>query len=168
MDWLGQAVGNLAGEAVSLFIPIGTEIPTAPLARRLRRRRPAGAARRPRPDRPLLFREWQEGVTLAPSPGPGRASIPAPPECAEVIEPDVLVVPLAAFDASGAAARLWRRLFMIARSPAMAPAPAYRGAGLCLRRPAIARIAGGAVDEPARRHRHRRRYHPHHGPPRPP
>jgi 5-formyltetrahydrofolate cyclo-ligase len=102
MDWLGEVVGNLAGEAVSLFIPIGSEIPTAPLARRLR----AAGARLAlpvvrAPNQPLLFREWRDGVALAPSPGPGRTGIPAPPENAEVIEPDVLVVPLAAFDASG-------------------------------------------------------------------
>jgi 5-formyltetrahydrofolate cyclo-ligase len=98
MDWLGE----VAGEAVSLFIPIGSEIPTAPLARRLR----AAGARLAlpvvrAPNQPLLFREWRDGVALTPSPGPGKTGIPAPPESAEVIEPDVLVVPLAAFDASG-------------------------------------------------------------------
>lgn len=98
MGWLG----DVKGEVVSLFIPIGSEISTAPLADRLR----AAGARLALPvvraaGRPLLFREWQDGVTLASSPGPGKTGIPAPPESAPEIEPDVLVVPLAAFDASG-------------------------------------------------------------------
>lgn len=98
MGWLG----DVAGEVVSLFIPIGSEISTAPLAHRLR----AAGARLALPvvraaGRPLLFREWQDGVSLALSPGPGKTGIPAPPENAPEIEPDVLVVPLAAFDASG-------------------------------------------------------------------
>jgi 5-formyltetrahydrofolate cyclo-ligase len=102
MGWLGQTVGDLTAKAVSLFIPIGSEIPTAPLERRLR----AAGARLALPvvraaGRPLMFREWQDGVALAPSPGPGKTGIPAPPDRAPEIEPDVLVVPLAAFDASG-------------------------------------------------------------------
>lgn len=102
MAWLGQEVGNLATEVVSLFIPIGTEIPTMPLARRLR----AAGARLAlpvvqAPHRPLLFREWREDVALAPTPGPGKAGIPAPPADAAELDPDVLVVPLAAFDAGG-------------------------------------------------------------------
>jgi 5-formyltetrahydrofolate cyclo-ligase len=98
MEWLGA----VEGEIVSLFMPIGSEIPTLPLARRLR----AAGARLAlpvvrAPGRPLLFREWEEHVALERSPGPGRTGIPAPPEDAPEVEPDVLVVPLAAFDVHG-------------------------------------------------------------------
>ncbi|TCK23233.1 5-formyltetrahydrofolate cyclo-ligase [Ancylobacter aquaticus] len=98
MQWLGE----VKGEVVSVFAPIGGEIATDPLVRRLRE---AGAAVA-LPivldvGKPLLFRLWEPGAELVPSVGPGRISIPAPPEGAPAVSPDVLVVPLAAFDARG-------------------------------------------------------------------
>ncbi|MCK0198282.1 5-formyltetrahydrofolate cyclo-ligase [Ancylobacter sp. 6x-1] len=98
MQWLGA----VAGETVSLFVPIGHEIPTGPLARRLRE---AGAILAlpvvVAPHLPLVFRRWDPGSVLEPSAGPGRFSIPAPAEGAPEVEPDILVVPLAAFDRHG-------------------------------------------------------------------
>ncbi|WP_371347584.1 5-formyltetrahydrofolate cyclo-ligase [Ancylobacter sp. IITR112] len=98
MDWLGE----VSGEVVSVFAPIGGEIDTAALVRRLR----AAGAQVALPivreiGKPLLFRLWEPGVALTPSAGPGRISIPAPPEEAPAVSPDVLVVPLAGFDARG-------------------------------------------------------------------
>ncbi|SCW85655.1 5-formyltetrahydrofolate cyclo-ligase [Ancylobacter rudongensis] len=98
MEWLG----GVADEVVSVFSPIGGEIATDPLVRRLRE----AGARVALPivleaGKPLLFRLWEPGTELEPSLGPGRFSIPAPPESAPAVSPDVLVVPLAGFDARG-------------------------------------------------------------------
>ncbi|HMT14743.1 MAG TPA: 5-formyltetrahydrofolate cyclo-ligase [Aestuariivirga sp.] len=46
---------------------------------------------------PLEFRAWAPGEALV----PGRWNIPQPPEGATVVEPDVLLVPLLAFDRQG-------------------------------------------------------------------
>ncbi|QIB33386.1 5-formyltetrahydrofolate cyclo-ligase [Ancylobacter pratisalsi] len=98
LEWLG----DVAGEVVSVFAPIGTEISTDPLVRGLR----AAGAIIALPvviakDKPLVFRLWEEGTELVPSDGPGFIVIPAPPADAPMVEPDVLVVPLAGFDARG-------------------------------------------------------------------
>jgi len=98
LDWLGE----VRGEIVSVFTPIGHEISTEPLVRRLR---DAGAEIAlpvvVEPGKPLIFRLWEPGTELVPSAGPGRFTIPAPPETAPAVAPDVLVVPLAGFDSSG-------------------------------------------------------------------
>ena len=98
LGWLG----DVTGEVVSVFAPIGTEISTAPLTRLLRE---AGAIiALPvviAPNQPLRFRLWADDVALVPSAGPGLIVIPAPPDDAPEVEPDVLIVPLAAFDARG-------------------------------------------------------------------
>ncbi|GLK70485.1 5-formyltetrahydrofolate cyclo-ligase [Ancylobacter dichloromethanicus] len=98
LQWLGA----VRGEVVSVFAPIGGEIATDPLVERLR----AAGAGVALPivlqaGKPLLFRLWEPGEELTASAGPGRFSIPAPPETAPAVSPDVLVVPLAAFDARG-------------------------------------------------------------------
>jgi len=46
------------------------------------------------PDRPLEFRRWRPGAVLA----DGRFGLSHPPDGAPAIEPDVLLVPLLAFD----------------------------------------------------------------------
>ncbi|WP_343210915.1 5-formyltetrahydrofolate cyclo-ligase [Ancylobacter lacus] len=97
-EWLG----TVAGETVALFVPIGHEIPTGPLVRRLR----AAGARLALPvvvgpAAPLVFRRWDAAVPLEPSPGPGRFAIPAPPAGMAEVDPDIVVVPLAAFDTRG-------------------------------------------------------------------
>ncbi|MBS7545216.1 5-formyltetrahydrofolate cyclo-ligase [Ancylobacter oerskovii] len=98
LSWLG----DVQGEVVALFAPIGSEIDTGPLAAGLR----AAGARLALPvvvdmKSPLLFRLWQAGVPLVDGAGPGRLTIPVPPESAPLVIPDVLVVPLAAYDPSG-------------------------------------------------------------------
>lgn len=98
MRWLG----DVANETIALFSPIGTEIDTGPLARLLR----AAGARLALPvvaasARPLIFRSWREDVPLVDSLGPGRLRIPAPPVTEPLVDPDVIIVPLAAFDAGG-------------------------------------------------------------------
>ncbi|MFG1349013.1 5-formyltetrahydrofolate cyclo-ligase [Xanthobacter autotrophicus] len=93
------AAGAVEGRSVALFAPFRDEIDTAPLADALRE---AGAvlalpviiAR----DQPLLFRRWDRDAALFPS---GAFRIPEPGREAPDITPDLLLVPLAAFDRRG-------------------------------------------------------------------
>ncbi len=48
-------------------------------------------------DQPLVFRRWRPGMALT----PGEYDIPAPPDDAPVVTPDVVVVPCLAFDRGG-------------------------------------------------------------------
>ena len=83
---------------VSGFMPYRSEITTIPLLNRLRRDGwrtclPVVIAQ----GVPLVFRAWNPGEPLV----PGVWDIPAPPEQAPEVLPDVLLVPLLAFDRAG-------------------------------------------------------------------
>jgi len=83
---------------VSGYVPMGDEIDDMVLLARLHAlghvcALPVVVA----PGAPLLFRRWRPGDTLV----PGVWKIPMPPEDAETVVPDVLLVPLLAFDAAG-------------------------------------------------------------------
>ncbi len=83
---------------VSGFIPYKSEITTIPLMNRLRREGwrtalPVVIAA----GEPLVFRAWEPGSPLV----PGVWDIPIPPETAEEVLPDVLLVPMLAFDRMG-------------------------------------------------------------------
>jgi 5-formyltetrahydrofolate cyclo-ligase len=86
------------GAIVSGFMPMKTEINPLPLMRKLA----AAGAQLALPaisgrDRPLIMRAWNVGDTLK----AGQWGIREPtPEAAEVA-PDILIVPLAAFDRAG-------------------------------------------------------------------
>lgn len=89
-----------AGEPgiVSGFMPYKSEITTVPLLNRLRRDGwqtclPVVVAA----GEPLVFRAWNPGEALV----PGVWGIPAPPPSAAEVLPDVLLVPLLAFDRAG-------------------------------------------------------------------
>lgn len=87
-----------AGACVSGYLAIGSELDPAPLLAALHDRRhvtllPVVVAR----DRPLLFRRWTPGDALVK--GPLGTSMPVPGALAE--SPDVLLVPLLAFDEAG-------------------------------------------------------------------
>ncbi|MCZ8313929.1 5-formyltetrahydrofolate cyclo-ligase [Phreatobacter sp.] len=88
----------VAGKVVSGFLPIQSEIDVRPLMDRLRL---AGArlALPAFPDRkgPMIFRELIRGADLVPM---GFGTYGPGPEAAEVF-PEVLITPLAAFDARG-------------------------------------------------------------------
>jgi 5-formyltetrahydrofolate cyclo-ligase len=94
LDFLGLGPGL----AVSGFCSFGNEIDVVPLMVRLagkgwRIALPVVIGR----GRPLVFRAWAPGEpTVA-----GVWSIPVPLESAPEIEPDVLIVPMLAFDAAG-------------------------------------------------------------------
>ena len=94
-----EALGAVDGRTVALFASFRDEIDTAPLATRLH----AAGAHLALPvilgrDRPLLFRRWLAGDTLVPA---GVFGIPEPPASAAEIVPEVILVPLAAFDRRG-------------------------------------------------------------------
>ena len=94
---LPPEIGVVAG-AVSGFIPYKSEITTIPLLERLhgqgwRTCLPIVIA----PDAPLVFRAWVPGESLV----PGAWDIPVPVETAPEVVPDVLLVPMLAFDRRG-------------------------------------------------------------------
>jgi 5-formyltetrahydrofolate cyclo-ligase len=92
-------VGAIPDDApVSGFWPIGSEIDLVPLLRALAARGhtvalPVVVGR----DRPLAFRAWREGDEMA----EGPYGIREPLESAAEITPQVLLVPLLAFDRAG-------------------------------------------------------------------
>ncbi len=90
--------GKLTGKTVSGFIPYLSEIDTRPLLSALGANGLATCV----PvviehNTPLEFRTWVPGEpTIA-----GRWGIPVPPDGSPVVDPDILLVPMLAFDASG-------------------------------------------------------------------
>lgn len=93
------ALGDVAGRTIALFCAFRDEIDTAPLAEKLRARGallalPVILGR----GEPLLFRRWRADDVLVPA---GAFRIPEPPEEAGAVIPDILMVPLAAFDRKG-------------------------------------------------------------------
>ncbi len=89
---------GMAGGTVSGFIPYKSEITTIPMLERLH----AQGWRTCLPivigmEEPLLFRAWVPGEPLV----PGAWDIPVPLETSPEAVPDVLLVPLLAFDRRG-------------------------------------------------------------------
>lgn len=86
------------GKGVAGYWPLGDELDPRPL---LRAARDVGAhVLLPcvvALDTPLLFRHWQEGDELSPD----MAGIPAPTERSAEKRPDLLLIPLLAFDGRG-------------------------------------------------------------------
>ena len=86
------------GAAVSAFLAIGEEIDPLPLMRRLwREDHRVGLPVMVGKGRPLEFRQWSEGEPL----DEVKWGIREPVATAPVIEPDVVLVPLLAFDRAG-------------------------------------------------------------------
>jgi len=86
------------GQIVAGYSPIRSEFDPGPLMHALARHGvhlalPVVIAR----DQPLLFRSWSAGEPLA----RGQLGILEPPAEAPVVVPDILLVPLAAFDRLG-------------------------------------------------------------------
>lgn len=94
---LPAGIGITRG-TVSGFIPYKSEITTIPMLERLHRDGwqtclPIVIAM----EEPLLFRQWTPGAPLV----PGAWDIPVPLEAAPQVAPDVLLVPMLAFDRKG-------------------------------------------------------------------
>ncbi len=90
---LGVATGTVSG-----FIPYKSEITTIPMLDRLQRDGwctclPIVIGM----EEPLLFRQWTPGEPLV----PGAWDIPVPVESAPEVLPDLLLVPMLAFDRKG-------------------------------------------------------------------
>ena len=90
--------GQNAGRVVGGYSPRGAEISPWPLLLRLK----SAGARIALPatvaaDRPLVFRAWGPEQDQAPD----ALGIPSPPPTAEEVRPDLLIVPLLAFDRQG-------------------------------------------------------------------
>jgi 5-formyltetrahydrofolate cyclo-ligase len=90
--------GLNAGLIVSGFFPYRSEIDTLPLLERLHREGwitclPVVLGE----GQPLIFRRWAPGEPTV----PGIWGIPMPPPQSPEVEPDVLLVPLLAFDRAG-------------------------------------------------------------------
>lgn len=86
------------GVTVSLYWPVRDELDTRPLMETLA----AEGVQVALPvvlgkAKPLLFRRWRPGHPLV----DGHFGIKAPPESAETVRPDVIGVPMLAFDADG-------------------------------------------------------------------
>jgi 5-formyltetrahydrofolate cyclo-ligase len=86
------------GQVVSGFHPFGSEISTLPLLGVLARKNcvialPVVQGK----GLPLLFRRWMPGEALV----LGLWDIPIPPDSEPLVEPDVLLVPMLAFDRQG-------------------------------------------------------------------
>lgn len=87
-----------AGAPVSGYWPVKGEIDVRPLMRTLAARGhvcglPVIAAK----GKPLAFRRWKPEMSLM----PGRWDIPVPPQEADAVIPEFVIVPLLAFDRSG-------------------------------------------------------------------
>ena len=90
--------GTGAVPAISAFWPMGAEIDIRPLLQALHDDgHPLCLPRTPRRGEPLTFHAWQPGDPLE----GGPLGTSQPPGAAPVIEPDALIVPLLAVDASG-------------------------------------------------------------------
>ncbi len=93
-----EFAGELFGKTVSGFIPYLSEIDTRPLLSSLAARGLATSVPVVIEDGiPLEFRIWAPGEpTMA-----GRWGIPVPLDDSPVVDPDILLVPMLAYDASG-------------------------------------------------------------------
>jgi len=81
-----------------LYHPMGSEMDPRPLLARLRH--PGALAALPAAgdrDQPMSFRQWEPAMRLEPD----AYGIPAPPHLSPVVEPDLVIAPLLAFDRSG-------------------------------------------------------------------
>ena len=88
----------MPGAVVSGYVPVRGEIDVMPLLHALHAAGhalalPVVAAR----EAPLVFRRWQPGMALE----KGAFGIPVPPATAPEVRPEVVLVPLVAFDAQG-------------------------------------------------------------------
>ena len=98
MQHFKQSVEVPAGAAVSGFWPMGEEIDVKPLLMQLHASgHPIGLPVVVKKSEPLIFRHWHPGMALV----GGGFGTEVPPPGAPEVEPQVLIVPLLAFDAEG-------------------------------------------------------------------
>lgn len=97
-EMLAALAGSAPGAVAAIYQPLGSEMDPQPLAQALL----AAGFRLALPrvetyDAPLTFRAWSPGDPLEPD----LSDCAAPLDLAEVVEPDLVMVPLLAFDIHG-------------------------------------------------------------------
>lgn len=93
-----QLLGDVGGKTVSLYMPIKGELDPLPLGEKLRAAGAIAALPRVHSDNvPMSFREWRKDDPL----NRGFGGIREPDADAPEVTPDILIVPLAAFDRRG-------------------------------------------------------------------
>jgi 5-formyltetrahydrofolate cyclo-ligase len=93
-----QLIGDVRERSVALYMPIKGELKPGPLAERLRAAGAVLALPRVTSDNvPMTFREWRADDPLE----KGFGGIREPDALAPIVVPDVVIVPLAAFDRRG-------------------------------------------------------------------
>ncbi|PYE82545.1 5-formyltetrahydrofolate cyclo-ligase [Pseudoroseicyclus aestuarii] len=95
-DLLGEVLASHPGRAIAGYMPIRTEIDPLPAMAQAAGRGPVAVPVIEAPARPLLFRRWAPGCAMV----PGRFGAMVP-EAGDWIVPEVLIVPLVAFDRAG-------------------------------------------------------------------
>lgn len=93
---LSEVLAGYRGVPLSGYMAIRTEIDPAPVMAEAAAHGPVGIPVIQAPGKPLRFARWEPGMDLIE--GPFGARIPADPVW---IEPEILIVPLVAFDADG-------------------------------------------------------------------
>ena len=93
---LSECLAGYRGVALSGFLPIRTEIDPLPAMAEAAAYGPVGVPVIERLGLPLKFSKWQPGCAL--KDGPFGAMVP---KVADYFEPEILIVPLVAFDRSG-------------------------------------------------------------------
>lgn len=93
---LSAVLAQYRGMPLSGYLPIRSEIDPLPAMTKAAAHGPVGVPVIPGPDQPLNFARWTPDTRLVE--GPFGAAIPAQPE---FFEPELVIVPLVAFDALG-------------------------------------------------------------------
>ena len=95
-DYLREALSPFRGKPIAGFLPIGTEIDPRPVIAEMTDFGPVGVPVTPEKGLPLSFREWTPDALLI----DGGFGTQLPASGADVV-PEVLIVPLVAFDRAG-------------------------------------------------------------------
>ncbi|MCP1334884.1 5-formyltetrahydrofolate cyclo-ligase [Futiania mangrovi] len=141
-NWMALA-GDVAGRTVAVYYAMGEEMPTLPLIAALVRAGastalPVVAGR----DRPLVFRAWAPGDPLV-SGGFGT-SVPAAD--AAVVVPEILAVPLLAWDGQGYRLGYGGGFYDRTLAALRAAAPGVRAIGLAFAGQRVAGVPREATD----------------------
>lgn len=89
---------TFAPKSVALYLPLGSEIDTAPLAAEFQRRGlKLSLPRVDQADAPMSFRVWKPGDPVETD----LQGCPAPLATADAVDPDLFILPLVAFDRTG-------------------------------------------------------------------
>ncbi|MEX2648708.1 MAG: 5-formyltetrahydrofolate cyclo-ligase [Alphaproteobacteria bacterium] len=139
-----KAITLLPGAVVSGYWPVGDEFDVRPLLERLHAAGHACAL----PvvvgkGKPLVFRRWEPGDTLVPA----ALGIPVPLPEADELVPDVLLVPMLAFDGEGYRLGYGGGFYDLTLASLREAAPATLGVGAAYSGQRVAAVPHEATDE---------------------